>query len=111
MPSTNGPMASGADGFRFDLVPVLGNTFTEGGFQFDKLDPNNVLNHAVKELPVRPAEGGTGVDLIAEPWAIGDGTYQLGGSPAAGPSGMASSVTASESAKINSGSRGGSRPK
>jgi isoamylase len=71
----------GADGFRFDLAPVLGNTFTEGGFQFDKLDPNNVLNFAVKELPVRPAEGGTGVDLIAEPWAIGDGTYQLGGFP------------------------------
>ena len=71
----------GVDGFRFDLAPLLGNTFTEGGFQFDKLDPNNVLNRAVKELPGRPAEGGAGVDLIAEPWAIGDGTFQLGGFP------------------------------
>jgi isoamylase len=43
-----------------------------------------VLNRAVKELPVRPAAGGTGVDLIAEPWAIGNDTFQLGGFPAAG---------------------------
>jgi isoamylase len=73
--------ALGADGFRFDLAPVLGNTFTEGGFRFDKLNANNVLNRAVHELPVRPAAGGAGVDLIAEPWGIGDGTFQLGGFP------------------------------
>ena len=73
--------ALGVDGFRFDLAPVLGNTFTEGGFNFDKFDPNSVLNRAVRELPVRPAGGGAGVHLIAEPWGIGDGTYQLGGFP------------------------------
>lgn len=73
--------ALGVDGFRFDLAPVLGNTFTEGGFRFDKFNANNVLNRAVRELPVRPAGGGAGVDLIAEPWGIGDGTFQLGGFP------------------------------
>jgi isoamylase len=72
--------ALGVDGFRFDLAPVLGNTFTEGGFHFDKLNANNVLNRAVRELPVRPSGGGTGVDLIAEPWgSIGDGTLSTGG--------------------------------
>jgi isoamylase len=29
-----------------------------------------------------PDNGGHGVDLIAEPWAIGDGTYQVGNFPA-----------------------------
>jgi glycogen operon protein len=58
----------GVDGFRFDLAPVLGNNVLEGGFEFDKLDPQNVLNRAVRELPVRPDGGGDGVDLIAEPW-------------------------------------------
>jgi glycogen operon protein len=71
----------GVDGFRFDLAPVLGNSKAKGGFAFDKLDPTNALNRAVKELPVRPASGGSGVDLIAEPWAVGAGTYQLGGFP------------------------------
>jgi glycogen operon protein len=72
----------GVDGYRFDLAPVLGNTLTEGGFYFDKMPASNVLNRAVNELPVRPAAGGEGVDLIAEPWGVNDGnTYQLGGFP------------------------------
>ena len=33
------------------------------------------------ELPPRPAAGGTGLDLIAEPWAIGGNSYQVGGFP------------------------------
>jgi isoamylase len=69
----------GVDGFRFDLAPVLGNTHERNGFDFDKMDPNNALNRAVRELPVRPPRGGPGVELIAEPWAIG--TYQLGNFP------------------------------
>jgi isoamylase len=73
--------ALGVDGFRFDLASVLGNRCSDSCFSFDKLDPANVLNRAVKELPVRPAAGGSGVDLIAEPWAIGDGTYQVGNFP------------------------------
>lgn len=72
----------GADGFRFDLAVVLGNACDVGCFRFDKFAPDNALNRAVRELPVRPEGGGAGVDLIAEPWAIGDGTYQVGNFPA-----------------------------
>lgn len=71
----------GIDGFRFDLASVLGDKCESYCFLFDKLDPNNVLNRAAKELPARPNEGGAGVDLIAEPWAIGLGTYQVGQFP------------------------------
>ena len=72
----------GVDGFRFDLASVLGNSCASGCFQFDKLDPDNALNRAVQELPARPDGGGSGADLIAEPWAIGDGTYRVGDFPA-----------------------------
>jgi glycogen operon protein len=71
----------GIDGFRFDLASVLGDRCESYCFEFDKLAPENVLNRAVKELPARPNEGGAGVDLIAEPWAIGLGTYQVGSFP------------------------------
>ncbi len=71
----------GVDGFRFDLASVLGNRCGEGCFDFDKFDPDNALNRIVRELPVRPDDGGAGVDLIAEPWAIGEGTYQVGNFP------------------------------
>jgi glycogen operon protein len=69
----------GVDGFRFDLAPVLGNECTEGCFRFDKMNGKNALNRAVSELGARATDGGAGVDLIAEPWAIG--TYQLGEFP------------------------------
>ena len=72
----------GVDGFRFDLAPILGNVCEHGCFQFDKLDPSTGLNRIVRELGARAAAGGEGVDLIAEPWAIGDDTYQVGGFPA-----------------------------
>lgn len=72
----------GVDGFRFDLASVLGNTCENNCFHFDKLDPDTALNRIVRELKPRPSAGGDGVDLIAEPWAIGDGTYQVGGFPA-----------------------------
>lgn len=71
----------GVDGFRFDLASVLGNSMQRAGFNYDKMDSANVLNRAVKELPVRASTGGAGVDLIAEPWAIGNGTYQVGNFP------------------------------
>jgi isoamylase len=71
----------GVDGFRFDLASVLGNSCNSGCFDFDKLDPDNALNRAVDELPARPAGGGEGADLIAEPWAIGEGTYRVGDFP------------------------------
>ena len=71
----------GVDGFRFDLASVLGNTCEVGCFNFDKMDANNALNRIVRELPPRPNAGGAGVDLIAEPWAIGGNSYQVGGFP------------------------------
>jgi glycogen operon protein len=64
----------GVDGFRFDLASVLGNTCEHGCFNFDKLAPQTALNRLAKEFPTTP--------LIAEPWAIGDGTYQVGNFPA-----------------------------
>ena len=72
----------GVDGFRFDLASVLGNTCTAGCFNFDKMDPKTALNRIVRELPPRPEAGGAGIDLIAEPWAIGGNSFQVGGFPA-----------------------------
>ncbi|MFZ5656690.1 MAG: alpha-amylase family glycosyl hydrolase [Pseudomonadota bacterium] len=73
--------ALGVDGYRFDLASVLGNTCEHGCFNFDKMDSNNALNRIVRELPPRPGNGGAGVDLIAEPWAVGGNSYQVGGFP------------------------------
>jgi glycogen operon protein len=58
----------GVDGFRFDLAAVLGNACARGGYAFDRSDPDGILNRAVRELPARPAGGGPGVDLVAEPY-------------------------------------------
>jgi glycogen operon protein len=71
----------GVDGYRFDLASVLGNTCQIGCFNFDRLDPNTALNRIVRELKPRPAGGGDGIDLIAEPWGIGGNSYQVGGFP------------------------------
>jgi isoamylase len=71
----------GVDGYRFDLASVLGNTCEHGCFNFDKMDANNAINRIVRELPPRAATGGSGVDLIAEAWAIGGNSYQVGGFP------------------------------
>jgi len=71
----------GVDGYRFDLASVLGNTCEHGCYNFDKMDSANALNRIVAELPPRPAAGGSGTDLIAEPWAIGGNSYQVGGFP------------------------------
>jgi glycogen operon protein len=72
----------GVDGFRFDLASVLGNVVAEGNtFHFDKMAAEGVLNRALRELPSRNYQGGKGIDLIAEPWAVGDYSYQLGNFP------------------------------
>jgi isoamylase len=71
----------GVDGFRYDLASVLGNTCQHGCYNFDKMDSGNALNRIVAELPPRPAGGGSGVEHIAEPWAIGGNSYQVGGFP------------------------------
>jgi glycogen operon protein len=72
----------GVDGFRFDLAPVLGNTCSVGCFNFSNTDTNTAISRILKELPPRPAAGGSGIDLYAEPWAIGGNSFQLGGFPA-----------------------------
>lgn len=72
----------GVDGFRFDLASVLGNTCEHGCFNFDKMASNNALNRIINEFTERPTYGGQGSDFIAEPWAIGGNSYQVGGFPA-----------------------------
>jgi len=57
------------DGFRFDLAPVLGRG--TGGFEGD--------GAFFKALAQDPALAG--VKMIAEPWDIGPGGYQVGGFP------------------------------
>ncbi|WP_155368573.1 isoamylase [Catellatospora vulcania] len=73
----------GVDGYRFDLASVLGNTCQHGCFSYSRTDANTALNRLTAEMPARPAGGGAGVDWIAEPWAIGTGTYQVGNFPGA----------------------------
>ena len=61
---------AGVDGFRFDLATVLGRT--PGGF-----DPHAPLFEAISADPVLHDRV-----LIAEPWDLGSGGYQLGRFPA-----------------------------
>ncbi len=58
------------DGFRFDLASVLGR-------EAQGFDPQGGFFDALRQDPVL-----TGVKLIAEPWDIGPGGYQLGNYPA-----------------------------
>jgi glycogen operon protein len=60
----------GVDGFRFDLCATLGRTGT--GF-----DRNGPFFAAIRQDPVLSR-----VKLIAEPWDVGPGGYQLGAFPA-----------------------------
>jgi isoamylase len=83
----------GVDGFRFDLAGVLGNSCLNGaytsaapncpngGYNWDSSDSNVAINRILKEFTVRPAAGGNGLDLYAEPYAIGGNSYQLGNFP------------------------------
>ncbi len=59
----------GVDGFRFDLAPILGREYS--GF-----DTGSGFFDAVTQDPAL-----AGVKLIAEPWDIGPGGYQLGHFP------------------------------
>jgi len=72
----------GIDGFRFDLASILGNACHHGCFRYER-DGETALTRVAAELPVRNPDGGAGIDLIGEPWAIGAGTYQLGNMPSA----------------------------
>jgi isoamylase len=78
----------GVDGFRFDEAPILGNNCLNqsyesaapncpnGGFNFDAADPNIALNQILANFTVRPAAGGSGLDLFAEPWSASGGDDQ-----------------------------------
>jgi isoamylase len=57
------------DGFRFDLASVLGR-------EMHGFDPQGGFFDAIRQDPVL-----AGVKLIAEPWDIGPGGYQLGAFP------------------------------
>jgi isoamylase len=64
----------GVDGYRFDLASVLGNPYDiqqpgGEGFAFHWTFPQRIRSEV------------TGAKLIAEAWAIGDGTYQVGNFP------------------------------
>ena len=61
---------AGIDGFRFDLATVMGRSAS--GFS-----PQAPLLQAIMDDPVL-----SNVELIAEPWDVGPGGYQLGGFPA-----------------------------
>jgi isoamylase len=58
------------DGFRFDLAPTLARNSSQ---QFDR---NGAFLSAVRQDPVLSR-----VKLIAEPWDLGEGGYQLGNFP------------------------------
>ncbi|MBB4952492.1 glycogen operon protein [Agrobacterium vitis] len=60
---------AGVDGFRFDLAPVLGRTAT--GFDAEGETLSAMLNDDVLRDRI----------MIAEPWDIGPGGYQLGNFP------------------------------
>ncbi len=64
-------MEMGVDGFRFDLAPVHGrgaeDTFSSGAPFFKAVEADPVLSR---------------LKMIAEPWDLGDGGYQLGNFPA-----------------------------
>jgi glycogen operon protein len=90
----------GVDGFRFDEAPVLGNVCeTDQGsphapycpvgtaFYFSTSDCKTALARILSEtlLAIRPAAGGSGLDMIAEPnaagGAVGDNVAQQGNFP------------------------------
>ncbi|MDB5218941.1 MAG: alpha amylase catalytic region, partial [Myxococcaceae bacterium] len=68
----------GVDGFRFDLAPIVANACTRSCYRFDA---KGLPTRIAKELPARPDDGGPGVDLVAEPWGLANGSYQVGGFP------------------------------
>lgn len=70
------------DGFRFDLAATLAR-------QFQEVDKLSAFFDIVEQDPVISR-----VKLIAEPWDLGSGGYQVGGFRPAGPNGTAATVIA-----------------
>ena len=65
----------GIDGFRFDLAPALGRGTAAQDYAFSARAP---LLQALANDPLL-----SGCTMVAEPWDIGEGGYQLGQFPAA----------------------------
>ena len=65
----------GMDGFRFDLAPALGRGPAAQGYAFSAHAP---LMQALADDPLLST-----CTMVAEPWDIGEGGYQLGQFPAA----------------------------
>ncbi len=63
----------GVDGFRFDLAPVLARGDRESDYRFN---PNAPLLIAISQDPVL-----RNCLMVAEPWDIGPGGYQMGAFP------------------------------
>jgi glycogen operon protein len=63
----------GVDGFRFDLAPVLARGSQHNGYQ---VAGNAAFLMAIAQDPVLATKL-----MVAEPWDIGPGGYQLGGFP------------------------------
>ena len=68
------------DGFRFDLASTLAREF----YDVDRL---SAFFDLVQQDPVVSQ-----VKLIAEPWDVGEGGYQVGNFPVCGPNGMGSTA-------------------
>jgi isoamylase len=66
----------GFDGYRFDLASVVANGCTRGCYEFDTSLPERIAT----ELG-RDADGGAGVDLVAEAWGAIPEAYQVGQFP------------------------------
>ncbi|GMA39719.1 hypothetical protein GCM10025883_17640 [Mobilicoccus caccae] len=69
------------DGFRFDLAATLAR-------QFHEVDKLSAFFDLIQQDPVISQ-----VKLIAEPWDLGDGGYQVGNFPRCGPSGTGVTAT------------------
>jgi glycogen operon protein len=66
----------GVDGFRFDLAPILARAADRPGHHAHHFQPNAPLLAAIAQDPLLRHKL-----MIAEPWDIGPGGYQMGGFP------------------------------
>jgi isoamylase len=72
----------GVDGFRFDLARCWAIPAPWAASTSAVPIATRRSTASCGSCLQRPATGGSGVDLYAEPWAIGGNSYQLGGFPA-----------------------------
>ncbi|MEJ7137152.1 glycogen debranching protein GlgX [Amphibiibacter pelophylacis] len=71
----------GVDGFRFDLAPVLARGAMDGAHGLMQGAPGEFSGHAPLLAAIAQDPQLQGALMIAEPWDIGPGGYQLGAFP------------------------------